>query len=677
MFRLKRVTMYSCVLLSIFVIPLFAENDFEKYLFEQDSMTLDRPMVGYLEDDRLIHLEIPSALEDQSPKLTAKLGVNLHRDNPAPPTITFLPQSTVFKWDSLGTELQISRLSDTSRCHVIRWTSTHARPLEDCFLIGSASWYGGPEHSKQLWPVEKLQLKELPYVPHYLNNVGKTEPYWFNSLGISVYVNASVPLFVDVRNHRPDGLCFIANDQPPYLPRAEKLLQYTLCNFDDPRQAHEYSVANLFDRPAALPDARMVQFPVWSTWVRYKKLVNQSAVLGFARDIVARGFNNSQMEIDDDWESCYGETAFNITRFPDMKNLTQQLKEMGFRTTIWTHPFVNKDCPDYPHHQEAGHFVTNQRGDVEMQWWDGRGGVVDFTKQSTADWFVAKHRKLLQDYGIDGFKFDAGEVGWLPQIPRLNCSLDEQPRCYSQSYARTLAEFGPMTEMRVSFRTQRHPIYVRMLDKDSKWSFDNGLRTVLSTMFVQNLNGYPFVLPDMVGGNAYGQDKIDKELFIRWLQANTFMPVIQFSIAPWDFDDETVKISKKYTELHYKYSKLILDLMQKSVETGAPVNAPLWWVDPQNAVAHKINDEYLLGEDLLVAPVMKKGARKRNIYLPQGYWRDEANPKRRVLKGRRWLRGYPADLATLPYFTRVHGYTLSSEEKRRIHYHSKYQLFTV
>lgn len=656
----------------------FAEDDFDTDSFEEyeDEMTVHRPRVGYLEDDKVIHLEVLSPLKDQPPKLTAKLGVNLHHDNPSPPSITLLPDSTVFKWDSLRTQLEISRHSDTPRCHVIRWTSTHARPLEDCFLIGAASWYGGPEHLKQLWPVEKLQLKELPYVPHYLNNVGKTEPYWFNSHGISIYVNASVPLFVDVRNHRSDGLCLIADDRAPYLPRGERLLQYTLCNFDDPRQAHEYSVANLFDRPAALPDARMVQFPVWSTWVRYKKLVNQSAVLEFAKEIVAHGFNNSQMEIDDDWESCYGATAFNKSRFPDMKQLAQQLKDMGFRTTIWTHPFVNKDCPDYPHLASQGHFVANQRGDVEMQWWDGKGGVVDFTKNSTAEWFVAKHRKVLQDYGIDGFKFDAGEVGWLPQIPRLNCSLDEQPRCYSQSYAATLAEFGPITEMRVSFRTQRHPMYVRMLDKDSKWSFDNGLRTLLTTLFVQNLNGYPFVLPDMVGGNAYAQDNIDRELFIRWLQANALMPVIQFSAAPWDFDQQTVEICKKFTALHFKYSKLILGLMQQSVDTGAPLNAPIWWVDPQNAVAHKINDEYLLGEDILVAPVMKRGARKRNIYLPQGYWREQ-NHKRRVYKGRRWLRGYPADLATLPHFTRVHGYTLSREQKQRIDYHAKYQLFVV
>ncbi|XP_039291634.1 myogenesis-regulating glycosidase [Nilaparvata lugens] len=681
--RPKLIKVIGCVFVLLTIASLFmvfADNDLssEKVLSE-DNETLRRAFVGYLEDEKLVHLEVLSTLEGKPPKLTGKLGVNLHQDDvddvPSP-NVSFQPQTTVFTWDSLGIRLQISRQSDTDRCHVIRWTSTHARPLEDCFLIGAASWYGGPEHLNQRWPIEKLQLKELAYVPSQPNNVGKTEPFWFNSDGISIYVNVSTPLFVDVRNHRSDGLCLIADDRKPYLPRAEKLLQYTLCNFEDARQAYEYSVANLFDRPAALPDRRMVQHPVWSTWVRYKKLVNQSVVLQFARDIAIHGFNNSQMEIDDNWESCYGETAFNISRFPDMKLLTKQLKDMGFRTTIWTHPFVNKECPDFALLKDKGYFVANQTGEVLMKWWDGEGGVVDFTKPSAVQWFAAKHTKLLQDYAIDGFKFDAGEVGWLPQIARLNCSLDQHPRCFSQSYAETLAKFGPMSEMRVSFRTQRHAMYTRMLDKDSKWSWDNGLRTLITTMFVQNMNGYPFVLPDMVGGNAYAGDKIEKELFIRWLQANCFMPSIQFSAAPWDFDDQTVAISKKLTALHYSYSEVIVQLMQRSVETGAPLNPPIWWVDPQDAVAQKINDEYLLGEDILVAPVLKKGATKRNIYLPKGYWREE-NPPHRLFKGRSWLRNYPVGLDILPYFTRVQGNTLSPQEKRDIHLPAEYQLIVV
>ena len=77
-----------------------------------------------------------------------------------------------------------------------------------------------------------------------------------------------------------------------------------------------------------------------------------------------------------------------------------------------------------------------------------------------------------------------------------------------------------------------------MIDKDTKWGYQNGLKTLITTLLQMNMVGYPLVLPDMIGGNVYGDDVLKRELFIRWLQANTFMPALQFSRVPWEFDDD-------------------------------------------------------------------------------------------------------------------------------------------
>lgn len=82
-----------------------------------------------------------------------------------------------------------------------------------------------------------------------------------------------------------------------------------------------------------------------------------------------------------------------------------------------------------------------------------------------------------------------------------------------------------------------------MVDRDSIWGWNNGLPTIVTTTFQMNLNGYTLVLPDMIGGNGFNlnhaqADLPSKELFIRWLQANTFLPAMQYSFAPWNFDDE-------------------------------------------------------------------------------------------------------------------------------------------
>lgn len=93
----------------------------------------------------------------------------------------------------------------------------------------------------------------------------------------------------------------------------------------------------------------------------------------------------------------------------------------------------------------------------------------------------------------------------------------------------------------------------------------------------------------MIGGNGYNHPP-SKELFIRWLQATVFMPSIQFSYVPWDYDNETIEISKTFTEMHAEHTKTILTAFKKLVVFGEPVNAPIWWLDPYDEVALGIND---------------------------------------------------------------------------------------
>lgn len=298
----------------------------------------------------------------------------------------------------------------------MEWTSQLPRPLEDCFNFGNAHWYGGPEDIHQYWPVEKLNLTEFAYVTTMLENVAIAEPYWVNSKGVYIYVDSTVPLFVDTNNHRTHSICLISNQIPPYLPRNSTLLKYRVCNFANARKAQEHAISTIFGKPSKIPDKRMVEHPIWSTWVRFKLDVNTTSVLEFAEQIVNNGFNNSQIEIDDNWETCYGSVQFNKTRFPNMKKLSNTLKQMGFRVTLWNHPFINLNCDLHNETKSKGYLVKDQNGNVESKWWDGNGSVVDFTNPDAAKWFVQRHLNMMKQNGIDSLKLDAGETSWLPQV---------------------------------------------------------------------------------------------------------------------------------------------------------------------------------------------------------------------------------------------------------------------
>ncbi|CAG7820577.1 unnamed protein product, partial [Allacma fusca] len=166
---------------------------------------------------------------------------------------------------------------------------------------------------------------------------------------------------------------------------------------------------------------------------------------------------------------------------------------------------------------------------------------------------------------------------------------------------------GGLSEVRSGRLNQKEAIFTRMLDKDSKFGYDNGLKSLLPTLFDFGLKGYTFVLPDMIGGNSYG-DRPNRELYIRWLQANAFMPSIQFSILPWEYDPEVVSIARGILSIRNEFAGKIIEAAEFSVLDGTPINRPMWWYDPLDTKTFVIDNQYMLGDDILVAPVLDEGA---------------------------------------------------------------------
>ncbi|XP_063627405.1 myogenesis-regulating glycosidase-like [Cydia splendana] len=532
----------------------------------------------------------------------------------------------------------------------VTWDGPSDLVFEDCFDFGNKQWYAGPEQKEQYWPLQHAHLKKYSIISKEDDNAAVSERYWLNSAGQYFYVHPEAPLFVDYHNSLDNHICFIAEVTAPYSTRrTHNVLKYDIWLFENAKVAHQHAVDTYLGKPSGIPDYRMIQYPVWSTWARYSREIDQDNLWAFANEIKDSGFPNAQFEIDDLWEICYGSLTVDERKLPDFKKLIQDIKGLGFRVAIWVHPFINKDCdPWYSEALENGYLVLNEEGSPDSTWWNNNGslpGYIDFTNPEAAAWYSSRLQDLIDTYDIDTLKFDAGESSWSPQIPVQDGDIDLHPGHIVQTYVREVAKFGPAIEVRSGMRTQDLPVFVRMVDKDTLWDFNNGLATLVTTLLSMNLNGYTLVLPDMIGGNGYNE-KPSKELFIRWLQANVFMPSLQYSFVPWDHDDEAVEISRKYTQLHADYADEIVAAMEASVRDGTPVNAPIWWLDPTDETALATWDEFLLGEKILVAPVLEQGAVSRTVYLPRGTWRDAEGTE---YEGPTTL-DYPAPIDVLPYF---------------------------
>ncbi|XP_066299606.1 myogenesis-regulating glycosidase-like [Branchiostoma lanceolatum] len=566
--------------------------------------------------------------------IRGQLGLGLPSHQP-PTELECGTGEQCYKWPMATVVIKAEEL-ESAECYTVSWEAVDDiyDPM-DCLDLSPAHWYGGAEMYYQGWPIEKWNKSMTFYLSGdmyaSLEEWGSVmERYWLSSEGVGVTVAETVPLHVSV-NHMNDGqLCFkAAYKDSPYqnINKVRPKLEYTICQAGDVKAAQQFMMNRFYGKPRGKPDERMVRSPIWSTWAQFHTNISHDIILQFADDIQSHGFSNSQLEIDDGWSVYYGDD-FDDRRFPNPRQMVDVLKNKGFRVTLWTHPFANLDSDMFREIFEKRYLAGMVSGGCHtglapavIRWWNGIGSIVDMTNPAATAWFKERLRKLQQDYGIDSFKFDGGEALYLPFnfVVARPLAMDNK-NTYTTLYADFAAEFGPMAEVRAAYRNQEVPMFVRMMDKDSHWGYDKGLKTLIPTALTFSILGYPFILPDMIGGNGYDGVYPVRELFIRWLEVTAFLPSMQFSIVPWQYDQEVVDLARRYTELHETIvAPLILRYADEAVATGDPIIRPLWWLAPQDETSLTIDSEFLIGDELLAAPVLDQGATARDVYLPPGH----------------------------------------------------------
>ena len=537
----------------------------------------------------------------------------------------------------------------------VTWKAFRVKELRDTFHLEGAHWYGAAQIKQQRWPIEKWQMPTVPFIAgdsmKDSQYGGVQERYFLSSQGIAIFVSPTVPLWVAINDRGDRLLKLVSKFQSPYR-RANNdqeplCLQYSIFQAANVLATHKLVLDTMMDRPADIPDEQMLRHPVWSTWAVYKRDITQSVVMSYATEIRRRGFKASQLEIDDDWTPAYGDMVFDTAKFPDAKSMVAELLQLGFRVTLWVHPFAS--IRSYA--VGSGDFwVKSSLTRGFTKWWNGIAKCLDVTNPSAVQWYQNSLRNLADEVGVTSFKFDAGELSWLPYGYTTHSELTS-PNDFAKSYAEMCFDVDRdlrALEVRVGVHTQRLPVFVRLMDKESRWDDDNGLATLIPHVLTFGVLGYPFALPDMVGGNAY-HGLPDRELYVRWLEANALMPAIQLSIPPWHYDQEVVQIAHNMLQIRERYADLIVRLAHESTRSGSPIVRPLWWLAPTDEVAQTIDNEFLLGDSLLVAPVVVRGVTSRLIYFPPGRYAISLRALYRCLQ--------PGEAVALPPFDSFLRYT--------------------
>lgn len=364
--------------------------------------------------------------------------------------------------------------------------------------------------------------------------------------------------------------------------------------------------------------------------------------------------------------------------YTDPKGMLKKLKANGFKMIVSQDPVISKkDNKQYVEANKLGYFVKDIRTDkaYEMPWpWGGNCGVVDFTLPAVADWWGKYQQKPLDD-GISGFWTDMGEPAWSNEedTDRLNMKHhlgmhDEIHNVFGLTWDKVVKEqFEKRNPNKRIFQMTRSA-YAGLQRYTFGWTNDSGngndvldgwaqMENQVAVGISAGLGGIPFWTTDISG---YCGDITDypamAELYTRWMQFGVFCPLSRAhhegdnAVEPWMFGEVAEKNTKAAIELKYQLFPYLYTYSRKAHDTGLPITRGLFMEYPNDTEAAKIDNQFIFGEELLVAPVLKKGERVKRVYLPDGEWIDFNDKKTEYLGGQ--TVAYKAPLNTIPIFVK-------------------------
>jgi alpha-glucosidase len=378
------------------------------------------------------------------------------------------------------------------------------------------------------------------------------------------------------------------------------------------------------------------------------------------------------------WTEGLQDFEWRKDRYTNPKGMVQDLGKMGFKMIVSQDPVVSQTTgKQWKDADSKGYFATDVRTgkSYDMPWpWGGNCGVVDFTKPEVADWWGTYQQKPLAD-GVRGFWTDMGEPAWSNEdaTDRLNMKHhlgmhDEMHNVYGFTWDKVVTEqFYKRNPNKRVFQMTR-AAYAGLQRYTFGWSGDSGNGNNVLEGWQQMANQIPVGLSAGMGIIPFWTTDISgycgevkdypamAELYVRWMQFGIFTPLSRAhhegsnAVEPWLFGKEAEDISRNVIEMKYRLFPYIYTYAREAHDTGLPLMRALFLEYPNDRETFKLNGQFLFGKELLIAPVVEKGAVTKDVYLPEGEWINYHDCKT-VHRGGQWIT-VDAPLEVVPVFVK-------------------------
>ncbi|XP_005107720.1 myogenesis-regulating glycosidase [Aplysia californica] len=556
-------------------------------------------------------------------------------------------------------------------CLYVQWyTSDKDKEITNCFKMNNkVNWYGGGGLSVHRWPLNRanvpmqafLTRQNIPTDGKEANFDSFIEPFFFSSSGVAILVDNHLPLFVSVGGKGKE-ICFKSAFQRPYDSKTfgnYNLLKYRVCKAKTGKSVHRKIMkSEKILHPYEAPKTEILQKPIWSTRGRSMMFQRLTGVMAFVKNITAGNLPYSMFLIDGNYSRASGNFYFHEKRFSHSNQFIMELlsDNTGDKFMVGTEVFPH--VPREKYEQYSVHGTMRNAEDIHLPLF------LDVTNEEAVRWYKGQLMDIKSQVSVAGFRFSGGHAfNFFESLEKEHMetksalpSLND----FTTAYSEIAGELGGYSLMGSGFKSQQDTFVADAGPMASTWMHNKGLKSVIPTVLTYGLLGYPFVLAGPIGGLKTSADSTsarnslpNKELFIRWLQLSAYLPVMEFSVGPWEYGEKIANYTREVLQFRQQvlWPQYFSGAVKETTETGVPIARPLWWVAPHDSIAQFIDCEFILGRDLLVAPVLYENARGRDIYLPEGgFWVDQLRGK--VYKGGQWLPRYRVGLYEIATFKR-------------------------
>ena len=553
---------------------------------------------------------------------------------------------TIFKFDPYTIE------GTSVNCVNLVWEnlSTYLHVPIDCYDIEYGLWYGLPNYKGSFWPLDlsQVSIESMIFQPYNEKVFGEIlEGYWLSTEGVAIIAHKDLPYKISFNSGNDKRLCltldiqkFSANDVFPNM-------NYSVCQGPNIKQTFT-ATRNLF-----FPHSSMIDYKSHNLskilWTFQNKYRNNPDNFGeFLHKLNTAHLPINMIEFDAAWEEHRGDLKYEaltkneISKFLEGKYANVKLMlPITLACSYLSENFLTAASKNlFAKDPESHGFKMVQFSNTYCAVWDASNPETkDFITSEIED--LHSRNSPIPKLYPQAFEFQSLTDASFSVLLSVNSTSS---RLLHNEFIDLLLRVDKEVLLQTAYKVQDRPVFVEIptivLNKNGKKCLDY----IISGALTAGIHGYPYSVSE-----PPPESKIDQDLFLRWLQVAITFPGLKITNTAVNLGTEVSSLTKNLTVLRESLIVPEISKYIREVGQGFPLIRPLWWINPADYKTLEIADQFLIGSQMMVTPILCHGDKVRDIYIPEGVW--VYHPTGVKYKGQRWLKDFRVPFDVIPIFT--------------------------